>query len=409
MTSRVALVSLWAVLGLANCSRVSEVLTPVPSEAGVPVRDAASDAPSPPDAQTGEAGTLTTSSIDAGDQHSCATLRGALYCWGDNQRGQLGVGDTTARPSPTRVGSLGDWAEVTTGKNHSCARRSDGSAYCFGANDIGQLGTAPLAQSLEPRRVTLPSPAAHIVTEANHVCVITDLGALLGWGENLEGELGQGDAPPFVSQFPPVAIGTDQDWTAVDTGQGDTCGLRGSGDLYCWGRNTSAQLGLGDGALQQTRAPTLVGTTTYRRIQAGQDHSCGIRNDGALDCWGQNQFGNLGTGDRAAHSSAIQIGTKQDWQAISLDTFHSCAIDLAQHLYCWGRNVEGQLGTGDNDDRLSPSQVPGEGFVQVAVGRFHTCALKADDSVWCTGADESGELGLGTTDRTATFSQLSFP
>jgi alpha-tubulin suppressor-like RCC1 family protein len=347
--------------------------------------------------------------LDAAVGHSCATLHGVLYCWGDNARGQLGVGDSAVRTLPTRVGALGDWAQVAAGATHSCALRSDGSVYCFGANDIGQLGVTGITQSLVPMHVPLPSAVGAIASEVNHVCSIATSGALVCWGENFEGEIGQGDLPPFVSQFAPIQVGTDLDWIAVDTGQGDTCGLRGAGDLYCWGRDTSSQLGLGDGAPGQTRTPTRVGAATYSRIHAGQDHTCGIQTNGALDCWGLNQSGNLGTGDRVTHTAPTQIGSKLDWQEISLDTFHSCAIDSAQHLFCWGRNVEGQLGVGDTDDRLSPTQISGEGFVQVAVGRFHTCALKADDTVWCTGADDAGQLGLGDTDRRSSFSEVTFP
>lgn len=407
-------VAAFGLLLLGSCSRVSEVLTPNPNapDAGTGgTADAALDAPidAPIDAAEGGVGMLASSSLDAGTGHSCATLHGALYCWGDNARGELGLGDTTARSRPTRIVGFDDYVQVAAGANHSCALRNTGAVYCFGANDIGQLGIPGIGQSLTPAQVSLPSAGVAIATEINHVCLIASDASLICWGENIEGEIGQNDPPPVVSQFPPTEVGTDHDWIASDTGQGDTCGLRGAGDLYCWGRNTSSQLGLGDGAPAQLRTPTRVGDATYSRIQAGQDHTCGIRTDGALYCWGQNQAGNLGTGDRTAHTSPTLIGSKLDWQELSLDTFHTCAIDRAQHLFCWGRNVEGQLGVGDTDDRLSPTLVTGEGFVQVAVGRFHTCALKADDSVWCTGANDAGQLGVGDTDRRNLFTLVQFP
>jgi hypothetical protein len=394
-----------------GCSHVSEVLTPTLEPTHAP--DAAAAGASSFDATAGAAGAglapqATPPSLDAGTGQTCLTLRGALYCWGDNQRGQLGLGDTDPRSLPTRVGTLADWLEVTTGASHSCARRADGSVFCFGANEIGQLGNDAVAQSSSsPVPVALAAAAAHVVSEANHVCVITQNAALYCWGENLEGEIGQGAA--LVNQLPPSQVGTDQDWIAVDTGQGHTCGLRGAGDLYCWGRNSDSELGLGDGALGQIRIPTQVGATTYAAVQAGQNHSCAIQADGALYCWGGNDFGNLGTGDRLSRTSPTQIGDKLDWVALSLDTFHSCAIDAAEHLFCWGRNQEGQLGVGDTDDRLNPSQVPGERFSHIAVGRFHTCALKVDDSVWCTGANDSGQLGLGDTARRSAFTEVASP
>jgi alpha-tubulin suppressor-like RCC1 family protein len=401
---------LLALLLAFSCSRVAEVLTTTADPTSSP--DAGGDAEAGAAGAGGEpseatVGTLASSSLDAGKAQSCLTLRGALYCWGANQRGQLGLGDTGQRNLPTRVGLRGDWAEVTTGGDHDCARRADGSVFCFGANDIGQLGRSDIAESSVPIEVALPSGATRVVAEVNHVCTLTQDAALYCWGENLEGELGQDDAAPFARQLPPVEVGTDHDWIAVDTGEGGTCGVRGSGELYCWGRNTTSQLGLGDGTPVQLRAPMRVGTASYVAVQTGQDQTCGIQADGALYCWGGNDFGNLGTGDRLLRSVPTQIGDKQDWRAVSLDTFHACGVDAAQHLFCWGRNAEGQLGTGDTEDRLTPTQVQGEGFVQIAVGLFHTCALKADDSVWCTGANESGELGLGDTDRRNVFTQLA--
>jgi alpha-tubulin suppressor-like RCC1 family protein len=400
---------------LAACSHISEVLTPVGQafDAGVGSGAGAGGAGGAPeggpDAQAGQNGTLTSSSLNSGQGHTCATLHGVLYCWGDNARGQLGLGDTTQRNSPARVGALGDWSQVAAGATHSCALRSDGAVYCFGGNDYGQLGQKTSEPTLAPMQLPLPSAAASIASEVNDVCIVGVDGALLCWGDNAEGQIGQDDPPPFSTPLPPTEVGTDRDWALADTGQGHTCGLRGPGDLYCWGRDTVSQLGLGDGSPEQTRTPTRVGTQTYVRIHAGQDHTCGIGTDGALYCWGLNMSGNLGTGDRIAHSTPTPIGPKVDWQQVSLYTFHSCAIDSAQHLFCWGRNVEGQLGVGDTDDRLSPTQVDGEGFTQVAVGLFHTCALKTDDTVWCTGIDDAGELGLGDTDRRNLFTQVQFP
>jgi alpha-tubulin suppressor-like RCC1 family protein len=411
---RVGSITALSLVSLA-CSHVSEVLTPI--AAGGDSALGGSGSGGGPGADGGLGGTpaggsdpgqLPTSSIDAGTAHSCATLLGVLYCWGDNAQGQLGLGDTTSRSLPTRVGESEDWAQVAAGEAHSCARLRDGKVFCFGANNLGQLGAPTPSQSLSPLAVDLPA-AREVATEINHVCALSNDAELYCWGENSEGQLGQDDSPPFADQLDPTQVGSDADWTAVDTGQGDTCGLRGAGDLYCWGRNTESQLGLGEGAPTQTRSPSRVDTARYLRVQAGQDHSCAIDDNGRLYCWGLNDHGNLGTGDREAHSTPYQIGDKGDWLEVSLDTFHTCAIDASSDLYCWGRNAEGQLGVGDTDDRLSPTRVPGGGFSQLSVGRFHTCALKPDQSVWCTGANDAGQLGLGDTARRSSFEQLTLP
>jgi len=405
----------YAALLLAGaCARVANVLdAPQIPDAGTQSAGGTAGAAGAIDA--GEAGTgpapgdVGTSTLAAGIGHSCVTVRGAMYCWGDNTSGELGVGDNVSRNAPTRVGTRGDWQAVAAGASHSCALRSDASVYCFGANSIGQLGVATITGSAVPVATSIIGPVRELATEVNHVCAIGTDGSLQCWGENFEGEIGQNDPPPFVSQYLPTQIGTDHDWLAVSTGQGDTCGIRGSNALYGWGRNSSAQLGLGDGAPIQFRTPTKIGVTTYVQVKAGQDHTCAIRTDGGLECWGLNDSGSLGTGDRTAHSSAIQIGSKLDWRELSLNVFHTCAIDSAQHLFCWGRNVEGQLGTGTNDDQLSPALIDGENYVQVAVGRFHTCAMKADDSIYCTGANDAGQLGVRDNERRNALTRVQLP
>lgn len=346
--------------------------------------------------------------LDAGNEHSCAVLRGTLYCWGGNQRGRLGVGDGQNRVSPARVGNVESWVEVTTASDHSCARRNDGSVWCFGANDMGQLGSPGVNDVLSPIAVALPERARLVSAESAFSCALLEDASLYCWGQNTEGMLGQADDYPGEDQFSPVRVSDFDDWSFVDAGQGHACALRGVGNLWCWGRNSQDQLGLGDMAAVQYRYPQRVGDAdAWVEVQAGQNHSCGLQAGGSLWCWGENPFGNLGTGDLASQASPLRIDDR-NYSDLSLDTFHTCAIDTSSDLWCWGRNVEGQLGLGDIEDRLAPTRVATSGWVQVAVGRFHTCAKKLDDSVWCTGENVVGQLGVGDTDRRNEFTRVMF-
>ncbi len=347
--------------------------------------------------------------VDAGDDHSCAVVRGALYCWGGNQRGRLGVGDGRNRVSPARVGSVDTWVEVTTGADHSCARRADGSVWCFGANDFGQLGSPGVNDVLSPLAVALPSASLTVSAESAFTCALLRDGTLYCWGQNTEGMLAQGDTYPGEDQFTPQRVADIDDFIAVDVGQGHACALRAPGKLWCWGRNSGDQLGLGDSAEVQYRAPVQVGDLdAWRQVSAGQNHSCALDDAGGLFCWGENDFGNLGTGDLLGRSTPTRIDSAE-YQQVSLDTFHTCAVDDAGDLWCWGRNVEGQLGLGDTVDRVVPTRVPVGGWAEVRVGRFHTCARKLNDTVWCTGENEVGQLGLGDTDRRDEFTQVPLP
>lgn len=355
--------------------------------------------------------------VDAGDAHTCAARFGILYCWGANVDGRLGLGDTTDRNAPVRVGFDADWLTVATGVAHTCALKQDGSVWCFGANTVGQLGQGNTAPSNVPRRVPLPGKALQLSSEANTACVVLEDGALYCWGRNWEGNIGLNDTHPGVDQLSPVRSGEQSDWRVVGTGDGHTCAIRGAGLLFGWGRNTAANLGLGQTNDQQRRSATQIGLDEdWLSVVSGQDSSCGIRGphdaamNGELFCWGGNSFGNLGLGDTTQRLVPTAVAAERLWSRVSIDTFHGCGIDSEQNLYCWGRGIEGQLGTGDNAERLSPELIAA-GFSQVVVGRMSSCAvtLETDAAVLCTGENEAGQLGLADNVRRNTFTRVRFP
>jgi alpha-tubulin suppressor-like RCC1 family protein len=292
--------------------------------------------------------------------------------------------------------------------------KSDGSVWCFGDNTFGQLGQGTLLPSSTPRPVVLPGKVRQLSSEANTACAVLEGGSLYCWGRNWEGNIGLNDQHPGVDQQLPVRSGTASDWKLAGTGDGHSCGIRGAGSLFGWGRNSAANLGLGQTIDLQRRAATQIGADAdWSSVVSGQDGSCGIRGGGLLFCWGGNSYATLGLGDRDMRTVPTEIGPpggSGSWSQVSLDTFHACGIDAAANLYCWGRNLEGQLGTADNDDRLVPVQVGSE-FQQVAVGRFSSCATTTDAHILCAGENGAGQLGLGNGDsvRRNAFTEVAFP
>lgn len=347
--------------------------------------------------------------VDAGDGHGCATRYGALYCWGRGADGRLGLGDTRDRDRPTRVGGDADWLTVATGVAHTCALKTNGSVWCFGSSTVGQVGQGTTVASSLPLRVPLPGKAVQLSSEANTACVVLESGELYCWGRNWEGNIGLNDTHPGVDQLAPVRSGDFRDWTLTGTGDGHTCGVRGVGLLFGWGRNTAANLGLGQINDQQRRSATQIGTEEdWSSVVSGQDSSCGLRLGGNLFCWGGNSFGNLGLGDLEQRLVPTQVAAGRVWTQVAIDTFHGCGIDVDSNLYCWGRGTEGQLGTSDNAERREPEWI-GSGFAQVAVGRMFSCAVTLADAVLCTGENSAGQLGLPGNARRNEFTQLTFP
>ena len=148
------------------------------------------------------------------------------------------------------------------------------------------------------------------------------------------------------------------------------------------------------------------GSSNWRTVTVGAEHTCAIKTTGDAFCWGDNEFGQLaaasgdtvcGSGKTAFRCSpvplAVQPGTK--FASISAGMHHTCAITTSREAYCWGSNEDGEVG-----DVVStgPSlyRIPGSlGYTQISAGATHTCAVRTDGALFCWGANDRGQLGNG--------------
>lgn len=349
---------------------------------------------------------LVFTALATGNDETCGVAGRVLYCWGKTASGR-------PRLVPEPVDAAAVWWRVSNGRGAHCAQRTTGSVYCFGVNDKGQLAQGDTTPREQPTLVDLPGLVSTVQGRFESFCAPLATGELYCWGANREGQLAQEDPFPGdgVDRDSPVQVGTGTDWTAADVGQGHGCGIRADGDLYCWGRNTRGECGLGPGSEGQTRYPLPVAVpTNWNAIATGQNNTCGLRTPGALYCFGIGEFGALGVGDRNDRFVPTQVGTSEDWIGIDVDTFHACGLRSPGTLWCWGRNDEGQLGLGDLQVRDVPVQVGArDDWVQVTTGQFHTCARSRDGAVWCTGENEDGRLGTGDLDRRNVLTRIAMP
>ncbi|HMJ11595.1 MAG TPA: hypothetical protein VK524_09300, partial [Polyangiaceae bacterium] len=331
---------------------------------------------------------VPTGLLGRGFHQTCFIKNGRLYCWGQNDFGQLGLGDVANRNVPTAIGAGTDWADMCGGEYHSCALRANGELYCWGRNSKGQLGIGSLVDQRSPVRVAGFSDFTHLTCNSELSCALRRSGALYCWGDNLEGAPGLADADGAAHVTSPQPVAGGLRFTQASTGQGHTCGLRNDGALFCWGRNTNGQLGI-DSVGGHLRTPTRVGTdTNWLNVAAGQGQTCGVRQDGTLWCWGIDAAGSLGlnvTTDTVV-PRPTQVGTLRTWRQASASRLHTCATTLDGAVYCWGRGVEGQLGIGFVTESRVPARIGVDStWQQVGAGGFHTCARRADQSAWCWG------------------------
>jgi alpha-tubulin suppressor-like RCC1 family protein len=346
------------------------------------------------------------STVSAGNDHACGIqVDHTLWCWGEATFGQLGLGpdQTTSRTVPTRVGTRADWSFVYAGGRHTCALTMGGVRYCWGRYSEGAVGLPDLAEY--PYAPT-SQPGEHtwwvLAAGTNNTCGM-NAGKLYCWGDNQYGTVGiDWDGDPIHS---PTQVGTDTDWATgwFTIGDHHACALKSGGQRYCWGHNTSGQLGMGH-TLERRRPTTRVNDGTWTGIAAGAQHTCGIRPDDQLLCWGGNTAGQLGLGDLETRTLPAVVGTQGDWLTVEAANLsrHTCALKNDGRRYCWGSNGDGQLGVGDTTRRTTPARLSGEGgWLSLAVGAAFTCGLRADRSLYCWGDNYHGQLGVGdTTNRT---------
>jgi alpha-tubulin suppressor-like RCC1 family protein len=349
--------------------------------------------------------------LGASFDHTCAAENGRAFCWGRNDSAQLGLGDTTPRNTPSPVNVPGHVLAVCAGETHSCALTQKGELHCWGKNLHGELGVGDFMPRTTPAAVG-GATFSRIACGGASTCGIRSDGALFCWGDNFEGKIGQDDAFTSEDIPKPTRVVESVDFRDVSVGQGHVCAVDREGALYCWGRNNSAQLGLGmDSA--QVRKPSRVGTASdYLGVAAAQHHTCAVRRDGTLECWGSNAAGELGIG--SASAALVQTPTKvmgdQGYHSVRANWFHTCALRTDGSLDCWGRNEEGQLGLGDNTPRAAPTRVDTVArFTEVSTGHFHTCAF-GDGQLWCWGENnELGQLGIGMVGRKNVPTQVPIP
>ena len=282
--------------------------------------------------------------IAAGFDDACArTAGGALYCWGNNGGGQLGLADDLDRPHPTAVPLPAGLTAltVTMGNFHTCAILSDHAAWCWGANDDGEVGSGPVGPQPAPITRAL-ADVVQLSAGADHTCAVTSAGVASCWGQNDFGELGVGDTTGrgTPTELPGLAA------IAVFAGQRLTCALDAGGHYACWGVNDSGQRG--DGTFTRAaRPPAYSSEGGFVELALGDHHVCGRRAEGTVACWGGNDVAQLGLGEGAVRTATTpQALAIHGVLSLAAGDVHTCVARADASVACWGSESHGQLGDG---------------------------------------------------------------
>lgn len=356
--------------------------------------DSASISPSPVDVP---GLTADVSRITAGSRHTCAiTDAGDLKCWGFG--GTLGDGTFDNHWSPVDVNNLGEAVKtVSLGEFFTCAVTADGGGKCWGENIYGQLGSnSTNAFSLDPVDVVgLSSDISNIDAGDQHICAVTSSDEVKCWGDNANGQLGQGGLlESAVSIFKPSFT---EPITKVAASSNHLCALTSSGQVGCWGSNDYRQL---EDSFNKAIADPIMMTglgSDVLDISVGSFHSCAVTASGAVKCWGDNIYGQLGDGNMPNSSTEpVQVvGLETGYSTVVSGNHSSCALSSGGGVKCWGLNYAGQLGDGSIDASDTPVDVVGlgSGVLDLTAGYGFMCALLDTTDVVCWGENEFGQLG----------------
>ena len=216
--------------------------------------------------------------------------------------------------------------------------------------------------------------------------------------------------------------------TSVVSGLFHTCVLMADASVKCWGDNVNGQIGDGGNtgsiATAFNNAPAVAFAGPAASVVAGGRHSCALKTDGTVWCWGKNDYGQLGQPiSTAANGTPTQVAGLSGVTSVSAGEVATCAAKTDGTVWCWGADGLGQLGvptaglptivitdpvtglpTGQLDPYSpTPKQVVGlTGVIAVDAGDNFACALKTDGSVACWGDNGNGQLGRGTAGDSST-------
>jgi len=270
-------------------------------------------------------GKLKTVQIALGSTHVCVLLNtGQVKCWGSNEDGQLGLGDTRRREgrTPDQIAQLLfvdlgpniNVREIVAGRGYTCVLLEGGSVKCWGRaswrfGDTHNRGSKPGEMGANLPSIDLGSgvKAVHIAGGDGHVCALLGNGTAKCWGDNRFGQLGLGDIRSRPSlkgdmgdNLPIVDLDPRVKATQITAGARHSCALLDTGKVKCWGANYYGQLGVGD-ARSRGDSPNEMGdklsfvdlgtNVKVVQIMADRDGTCALLDNGGVKCWGYNGRG----------------------------------------------------------------------------------------------------------------------
>jgi hypothetical protein len=296
---------------------------------------------------------------------------GKLFGTGYNLFGQLGINSTIEHTSVMgQIGTSTNWNELISSNSFTIALKTDSTLWGWGANGNYQMGNNTCcANRLSPGQIgTATDWKAIAAGRTNSAFALKNDGTMWCWGQNIGGLLGSN----LVGGYPvPTQHNPDTNWASITLGNAHMLAIKTNGTLWAWGGGGQGQTADNFPPAYLRTEPTQIGTSTWLTVAGGSNTSFGIKTDGTLWAWGQNDAGQLGLGAITPNQFApVQIGTDSNWVKLAVGYEHAIALKADGSLWGWGDNTYGQLGNGTTTSTLSPIQIPVSGCA-LATNQFN--------------------------------------
>lgn len=330
------------------------------------------------------------SDVAIGGPHTCVLRNGRVYCFGHNNRMQIGA-DGGRTSVPNDVGLDGVQA-IACASEISCALVGD-DILCWGTRGAEEMRQTPAT--------TWSGPFAQIFADSEESCARHRDGAFQC----------EGTRNPFSRHGHDAGELNVGPYSIVTFSKQHACGVRQTdGHLRCWGTNRTGALGnddrLPDGAMDWPVRENPGETTLQQEVlhvASSLVHTCAATLTGRVFCAGSNESGQLTDAAPLGenHNRFVEITPPDEgvrFVELAVSDAHTCGVTSSNELYCWGANDNGQLGVGDFDVHVQPVRVEGS-WRSVRAGGNHTCAFDMMDTLYCWGEGRFGQLGSagGTT------------
>jgi alpha-tubulin suppressor-like RCC1 family protein len=314
--------------------------------------------------------------IEAGPAATCGLMKGGVvYCWGETRAITDDVANTTV---PHRIPTELRFIQISVGSNHTCGVTADQRGYCWGGNNRkGWFGSSDLWDgSSTPLLISGNHRWKEVSAGWEHTCGLTTDGVAYCWGRGYEGQLGDGTLNNTIFRTP-VAVKTQLRFKQLQAAGSSTCGLTVAGEAYCWGDRHY----LGDSTYTAHQPlPIRVPVPALDVFDSANDDPCGITPAKQLYCW-TNKV------ELVAKAGAVS--------QVSVGGTHVCFTRLDGAILCYGDNKYGQLGIGNNIAQSTPVAPAGHTFAKISAGAGHTCGVTTNGATYCWGYGYYGQLGNG--------------